>query len=207
MGARSGAARQGESAARGVILAMMVRDMLVTLRPATLDDRRAVYEWAACSDLTSSMMGPPDFPEAPMPTWEEFCADYLPYFFDGSRPNVGRSFIVEHESQPVGHISYSRVDEFPGQSTAELDIWMRDSSCCGRGWGAQAIILLCDHLRDSFNVNEFIFRPSARNVRAIRSYHRAGFTRLALSNDEQAATYGPGDYRDTIVMLRRFDHR
>lgn len=156
------------------------------------------------------MMGPPDFPEAPIPTWEEFCDDYAAYFFDGSRPHAGRSFIIEHDHQPVGHISYSRMDEdFPPIVTrpfAELDIWMRDSFCCGRGWGTQAIIALRDHLRAASNVNELVLRPSARNLRAIRSYERAGFTRLTLSNAEQAAIYGSGEYHDTIVMQRRFDH-
>jgi RimJ/RimL family protein N-acetyltransferase len=174
--------------------------MQLTIRFATVDDRRTVYEWATHSDLTSSMMGPPAYPDAPVPTWEEFCSDYQSHFFDGSQPNIGRSFIIDVDGKPVGHINYDRMDEL--QSFAELDIWMRDSSCCGHGWGTQAIMALCEHLHSTFAVNEFILRPSARNVRAIRSYERAGFTRLPLTNDEQAAIYGPGDYRDTVVLQR-----
>lgn len=170
------------------------------LRPATFADRRTVHAWAACSDLTSSMLGPPNFPDAPVPTWEEFCADYQSHFFDGSQPNAGRSFIIEVDGKPVGHINYDRMNERP--SFAELDIWMRDASCCGHGWGAQAIMMLCEQLHAQFGVNEFILRPSARNTRAVRSYARAGFVRLPLTNDEQAAIYGPGDYNDTVVLQR-----
>ena len=179
-----------------------MRGRLVTLRPATLADRRAVWEWIACSDLTASMMGPPEFAENPVPTWEQFCADYLPHFFDGSRPDArgGRSFIIEHEDQAVGHISYDCRP--PRESFAELDMWMRDSSCCGRGFGSDALRSLSAHLHEALGIREMILRPSARNSRAIRSYEKAGFTRLDLSQEEQARRYGPGEYRDTVVMQR-----
>lgn len=181
----------------------------VMLRPATFADRRAVWEWMAKSDLTASMAGPPEFAETPVPAWEEFRADYLPHFFDGSQPGVGRSFIIEpivatpSQFRGVGHISYSRVDELPGG--AELDIWMRDSTCCGHGWGSDALRILSRHLHEAFGVRELILRPSARNVRAIRAYEKAGFTRLPLSTEEQAARYGAGEYHDTVVMRRVFD--
>jgi RimJ/RimL family protein N-acetyltransferase len=175
----------------------------ITLRPATLPDRRAIYEWMACSDLTESMMGSPEFAENPVPTWAEFCADYQDYFFDGSRPEVGRSFIIEHQGTAVGHVSCSRGDDRP--NFAELDIWMRDSSCTGHGWGSEALRTLCEYLHKTLDMREFILRPSARNVRAVRSYERAGFMRTLLSNDEQANVYGPGEYCDTVVMRRVID--
>jgi diamine N-acetyltransferase len=199
MGARSGDERRGqrEAAAGGV---MELRGPSVHVRPTTLADRRAVWEWLACSDLTASMMGPPAFPENPVPTWEEFCADYGPHFFDGSRPERGRSFIIERcdMGEAVGHISYDGHGARP--RFAELDMWMRDSSCCGRGFGSEALRLLSNHLQHALDIREMILRPSARNVRAIRSYEKAGFTLLDLSRDEQAQRYGRGEYRDTIVM-------
>ena len=187
----------------------MMHHAPVTLRPATLSDRRAVYEWMACSDLTASMAGPPEFDEAPVPTWEEFCADYLPHFFDGSRPGVARSFIIEHAGEAVGHASYSRMDEdFPPsvqRPFAELDIWMRNASCCGKGHGSAALDILARQLHEQFGVRELILRPSARNVRAIRSYEKAGFVRLDLSQAEQSQRYGPGEYHDTVVLRRLFE--
>jgi hypothetical protein len=73
----------------------MIRGSLVTVRPAREHDRRAIYQWLAESDLTPSMLGPPNFPDAPEPTWDQFCEDYGPDFFDGTRQEVGRSFIIE----------------------------------------------------------------------------------------------------------------
>lgn len=165
----------------------------------------------ACSDLTASMAGPPDFAEAPVTTWEEFCEDYEPYFFDGSHPERGRSFIIERipGCEAVGHVSYSRMDEdFPPlvlRPFAELDIWMRDSSCCGHGYGSEALRLLCEHLHCTLGIREMILRPSARNARAMRSYVNAGFLPLDLSQNQQMQRYGRGEYHDTVVLRRLFE--
>ena len=67
---------------------MVQRQLNVSLRPAVASDRRQVYEWLARSDVTPSMMGPPDYPDHPIPSWEEFCADYLPHYFDDSENSV-----------------------------------------------------------------------------------------------------------------------
>ncbi len=174
---------------------------MVTLRPAQESDRRSIYEWMAESELTSSMMGPPHFPDAPVPTWEQFCDDYRPYFFDGSRPLAGRCFVIEAHGEPVGHLSYSEMD--PVRGFAELDIWLRSEACCGRGYGSDAIGALTRHLSETFGITEFIMRPSRRNTRAIRAYARAGFVPLPLTYDQQAAMYGPGDYADAVVMQKK----
>jgi diamine N-acetyltransferase len=87
----------------------MIRGRLITLRPACEGDRRRVYEWMAESEVTRWMMGPPLFPEAPVPTWDEFCADYVPLFLTGH----GRTSEVVHpevDGEAVGHVSYSEVD-------------------------------------------------------------------------------------------------
>ena len=73
----------------------------VALRPAVEADRTSVYAWLARSDLTPSMMGPPRFPDHPVPAWEEFCADYKPHYFDGSLPHAGRCFIIVAGSEDV----------------------------------------------------------------------------------------------------------
>ena len=145
------------------------------------------------------MMGPPEFAENPVPTWDEFCTDYQDFFFDESLPEVGRSFVIEHNGEAIGHTNY-QIDA--QRSFAELDIWMRDSSCTDHGWGSEALRLLCDHLHATLGIREMILRPSARNMRAIRSYEKAGFARASMSDEETSKRYGPGEYRDTVVMRR-----
>jgi diamine N-acetyltransferase len=174
---------------------------VATLRPAEANDRRDLYQWLAQSDLTPSMLGPPHHPDAPVPTWEKFCADYGPHFFDGSRHQVGRSFIIEVDGRAVGHVSYDGMDS--GRGLAELDIWLRSEACCGYGYGTDALMALTRHLHEAYGITAFIMRPSLRNRRAIRAYTKAGFTLLDLTPEQQASLYGPGDYQDTVVMLKR----
>ena len=179
----------------------MMRGSLVTLRPAQEHDRRPIYQWLAESDLTPSMLGPPLFSDAPVPTWDQFCADYGPHFFDGTRQEVGRSFIIEVEGDAVGHVGYDGMDL--ARSIAELDIWLRSCEVCGRGYGSDALVTLTRYLYKTFGITDFIMRPARRNTRAIRAYTRAGFAMLPLTNEQQAGIFGPGDYWDTVVMHKR----
>ncbi len=180
---------------------MVIRGALVTLRPAREGDRRAIYQWLAESDLTPSMTGPPHFPDVPAPTWDEFCDDYESFFFDGTRQEVGRSFLIEVQGEAVGHINYDGMDSARG--LAELDIWLRAKAFCGHGYGSDALVALTRYIQETFGVTEFIIRPSGRNQRAIRAYAKAGFATLPLTDEQQAELYGPGDYSDTVVMFKK----
>src|SRR5690348_8303951 len=97
----------------------------VILRPAGPEDRRLIYEWLAHSDVSHTMLGPPTFPERPVPTWEEFQADYAAHFFDDSAPELGRCFLILARGEPVGQVSYNDIWVREGRRQTELDIWMR----------------------------------------------------------------------------------
>ncbi len=175
----------------------------MSIRPALASDRRNVYGWLAESDVTASMMGPPTYPDLAIPTWDEFCADYLPRYFDDSEPFAGRCFIIVAGGHDVGVVCYNAIDE--QRRLTELDIWLRSEAACGKGYGSNALRLLCEHLHEAYGVGEFIIRPSERNRRAIAAYQRAGFERLPLTPSEQRMKFGEGDCQDSVVLLRRID--
>jgi diamine N-acetyltransferase len=181
----------------------LLQSRRITLRPATLEDRRMIYEWLAHSDVTATMLGSPRYPETPIPTWEEFCEDYQPYFFDGSAPRLGRSFLIVADADPVGQINYNDISEKDGGKRVELDIWMRASAWCGRGLGPDALNTLCSFLADAYGVREFMVQPSERNGAAIRAYEKAGFHRLNLTPDAAAERWGSRDYHDSVFMVRQ----
>ncbi len=181
----------------------VVRRPTISLRPAVASERRQVYEWLAKSDVTPSIMGPPDYPHLSIPTWEEFCADYLPHFFDDSEPLSGRCFIIVSEGQDVGVVCHNAIDE--QRSLTELDIWLRAEVYCGKGYGSGALRYLCASLHETYGVEEFIVRPSKRNRRAIAAYRQAGFELLPLTHAEQRMKFGEGDCEDSIVLLSRID--
>ena len=179
----------------------MIHGAKITLRPATQNDRLDIYRWLAASDVTACMMGPPTFPEVPIPTRDEFFSDYAPYFFDRSRPHCGCSFIIEAKSKAVGHINYDGLDA--ERSIAELDIWMRSQDCCGQGYGTDAIVALMRHLYIDFAVKNFMVRPSRRNQRAIRAYKKIGFQPSRWPLADQKSAYGNGDYSDTVTLIHK----
>ena len=167
----------------------------LTLRPATPDDRRAIFEWLALSDITHLMLGPPTFPDSLAPTWEEFLDDDQPHFFDGTQPDQGRCFVIEVDGEPVGHISHNEIDD-AGQST-ELDIWLRSSAYLGRGYGVEALRILCDELHRTFGCRRFYIAPSGRNTGAVRAYGKAGF----VETTERPDWFEP-QYDDAVLLVK-----
>ena len=171
------------------------------LRPATIADQHQVYEWLAHSDIASAMNGPPNFPEKPIPTRDDFCdADCLNYFSD-SAPHLGRCYLILVHDDAVGQVTYNVIHQHSGRTRTELDIWMRSEKDCGHGFGTRALLLLCGYLGERFGVQEFMVQPSARNPRAIRAYRKIGFQPLGISVEASRELWGPNDYIDSVYMV------
>ena len=180
-----------------------IRSETVILRPAQVKDRRAIYEWLALSDIASFMNGQPNFPDKPVPTWEEFQVGYVESYFDDSTPLSGRCFLILVEGAPAGQINYNEIKQFAGRKRTELDIWMRSSQFCGKGYGVDALVMLCGFLSDRFGVQDFMVQPSARNPLAIRAYEKAGFSKLDINDVQKWESWGSRDYDDSIIMIKR----
>ena len=91
-----------------------------------------------------------------------------------------------------------------------MDIWLKSESECGKGIGTQALKDTIDYLNKDFGINKFLIRPSEKNVRAIKSYQKAGFTYRDDKEGTLRRYYKPecfdiykgGDYgfEDTAIM-------
>lgn len=60
------------------------------------------------------MMGPPLFPDHPIPTWQEFCADYADRFFRPEGDGFGRLFVIGEGQREIGCISYDGLNNWRG---------------------------------------------------------------------------------------------
>lgn len=167
----------------------------VILRPATVADRKSIFEWLTNSDLTKLMMGPPTYPDSAIPTWQEFNDDYKEYFFDGSKPLLGRCFVIEVNSESIGQINHDKISET--DKSTELDIWLKSSKFINKGYGTDAIKTICDYLNQNFGCQKFLISPSGRNVAAIRAYKKAGFVMTDIKPDRTLS-----DYDDTVVLIK-----
>jgi len=186
----------------------MIKGNKINLIPATLSDRRNIYDWCFHCETSKSHCGLPDFPDVVIPTYEEFYDDYVEYFFTGAKPEKGRGFMIVSESEQVGFISYTCFHLKPHM--AELDIWMGSESHCGKGFGTDAIVSLCDYLSRTLGIREFIMRPSIENERAIKSYKKSGFEESdklpsEYLLDEYMELYGAGDYGEggDILLVKK----
>lgn len=176
----------------------LIQGEIITLRPATMNDRLPVYQWLAQSDLTSLMLGPPNFHDHPIPAWEEFIADYRDFFFDGSAPYRGRCFIIEKNNEAVGQVNYNDI-HLDDHST-ELDIWMSAKKNTSKGYGTDALITLCHFLYETMNCRKFFIAPSKRNIWAWKAYLKAGFE----PTDEMPENFVP-DYHDSVLMVKKMN--
>lgn len=175
---------------------------LVTLRPATIEDRLSIYEWLAHSDITAYMMGPPTYPEHKIATWQEFCDDYVSHYFSEEKPELGRCFIIMVGDEPIGQVNYNSIDK---HNRTELDIWMSCEANCGKGYGPDALETLCRYLFNKFGILECYIQPSARNPRAILAYEKAGFKKITLSIEQAKIEYGPVYSIEPVYMVKKIE--
>ncbi len=179
-----------------------IQGVRVVLQPASPADEPQILDWLLRSDVTPSLLGPPLFPERPVPPPGDSSQRLDPYYLDGTAPELGRCFLILVDNEPVGQVTYNDIMEWDGRKRVELDIWMRSEACCGKGYGPDAIDALCRHLQERFGVEEFMVQPSARNPRAIHAYEKVGFRRLALPLEAARELWGPNDYFDSVYMVR-----
>ncbi len=171
--------------------------MKVNLRNAALADRQMIYDWLARSDATPEMLGPPIFSDAPVPDFDEFCADYDDEAFRDFGPF--RLFVIAVDGREIGAISY-----YIRESIAEIDLWIGSASDWGRGYGPAAIRIAADKLAQLGQVRQMIIRPSARNRRAVAGYRNAGFAPYdPRAHDVPGWCLSEGlDYSDAVLMVR-----
>ena len=81
----------------------------VVLQPATPEDERQILDWLLRSDVTPSLLGPPLFPERPLPPPEDSGERFDPHYLDGTAPELGRCFLILVDGEPVGQVTYSRT--------------------------------------------------------------------------------------------------
>lgn len=167
----------------------------IKLRPAELKDKRKVYEWMAMSNLTSEMMGPPNFPEVPIPSWTDFQEDFVNHYFEGSNRHLGQCFIILKDGQEVGQINYNTIDS--STLSTELDLWLSDRIFTRQGIGGEALSQLETHLLQTFKIKTLYLAPSLRNTTAIKAYRKAGFA----ETEDWPKGFVP-DYHDTVLMKK-----
>ncbi len=95
----------------------------------------------------------------------------------------------------IGNIGIFNL-EWPNRA-AEFGIFIGDRSMWNKGYGTEAVRLILQHGFDTLNLNRIYLRVYSTNLRAKRSYEKAGFV---LEGTMRQAIYRHGKYADIHIM-------
>lgn len=97
--------------------------------------------------------------------------------------------------QPIGTISLFNFQDT--HRNAELGIMIGDKKNWNKGYGQEAVRLLCKHGFETLNLHRIYLCVYAVNLRGIRAYEKVGFVREGCSRE---AIYHEDEYIDLVQM-------
>jgi diamine N-acetyltransferase len=97
--------------------------------------------------------------------------------------------------RPVGNCNFHNLDY--RNRCAEAGIFIGEKGVWNQGFGTEAMLLLLKHGFETLNLNRIALDVHSTNLRAIRSYEKAGFT---LEGCKRQAIYKNGKYVDILIM-------
>lgn len=81
--------------------------------------------------------------------------------------------------------------------SGELGIMIGEKDEWNKGYGAEVMMVLLRHCFETLNLNRAFLRVYEDNIRAVRSYEKAGFV---LEGRQRQAVYKNGKYEDVLFM-------
>lgn len=143
----------------------------VALRPMTVEEITIFYKWATQSSSTPFWYD--ELYGEQIPTYEEFIRDWKKHYFDGSKPEKGRSFVILVGGRAIGQINYNEINK--KDNSVELDIIIARDADKGKGYGTDALKTLAKYLFQKMNVRVCWIEVITKNRRAMRTYEKVGF--------------------------------
>ena len=83
------------------------------------------------------------------------------------------AIMTREDEQYVGNAGLHAID--PIDRHATLGIVIGRTDCWGRGFGTEAVALLCRHAFETLNLHKVCLTSYANNERGLRTYARVGF--------------------------------
>lgn len=163
-------------------------------KPLTSEDLPMLHEWLQRPHVAEWWREPTHL--------DQLERDYLPH---PSNASSTRAYIALLEGEPIGFIqSYVALGSGDGwwenetdPGTRGIDQFLANSDQLGRGLGSTMVNAFVQQLFNDPAVTKIQTDPSPDNVRAIRSYQRAGF----VIDSKVITPDGPA-----LLMLRYRDH-
>ena len=115
--------------------------------------------------------------------------------------------ILEWQGRPIGYMQfYALIEEGKAEYAVEsiegvygMDLFIGEPEHWDKGIGTQAVLLLVRYLFETLGARQMVIDPHVSNLRAIRSYEKAGFRKVKVLPKHE---WHEGEYRDCWLMVR-----
>lgn len=150
---------------------MILKGKRTLVRAITPEEFFLFYTWATQSEATPYWYG--ERCGTRIPSLQDFRNEWQPYYFDGSQPEKGRSFVIIADGRPIGQINYNEINRIC--NAVDIDVLIGEDLQKGKGFGSDAIRTLVNHLFQYMQIEHCELKVLAENKRAIQAYLRLGF--------------------------------
>ena len=168
---------------------MSRRGELIELRPVDRTNLETYLTWVSDPEVTATLA----IGARPLTRENE------QEFFDrATRSTATDVFWAIHaldDGAVIGQTGLHRID--PSNRSASLGIVIGDKQRWGKGYGTDAVRVLCDYGFAELNLYRIELEVLEHNERGYRAYLKAGFTE---EGRRRHAWYRNGAYQDSVVM-------
>ena len=146
----------------------MITGSKIILRDKTLADALDDYTWRTDPELARLDAVPPLNTVFP-----RYLSDYVSKLHYS--PSIRRSFAIEtRDGKHIGNCVYFGIDERKGK--AELGIMIGNRDYWDKGYGADTVTTLANHIFRQTNLKRIYLKTLESNSRAQKCFQKCGFT-------------------------------
>ena len=159
----------------------------IYLRPLEEDDAAVCHPWLNDPEAwrTLAVRG--------RPNTEARSREYI-RALDPTRDQVF-AIVTREDEQYVGNCGLHAIDAVDRHATLGIVIGRKE--CWGRGFGTEALRLLCRHAFETLNLHKVCLASYALNERALRMYARVGFQ---VEGRRREQVFIEGRWVDEVVL-------
>jgi RimJ/RimL family protein N-acetyltransferase len=167
----------------------LIRGERVFLRPAEKTDLSTFVRWFADAEMSSFLGMRAPLSEAMEEQWFARMVEMQ------GKEHYHFVMCRLEDSQPIGTVSLFRIDHVSG--SAGIGISIGEKSLWGKGYGTDAMFAIVDFGFGQLRLERIWLEVFDYNVRARRSYEKAGFV---VEGTMRHANYRAGKYHDVMLM-------
>ena len=159
----------------------------IYLRPMTEDDTDLIVAWRNSDGVRKHFIYQAMFTREGHLNWLKTVVE----------PGKAAQMIICElgTDKPLGSVYIRDIDA--GHRKGEYGIFIGEEVARGRGIGTAAAKLMMQYAFEELKLHRLFLRVYADNLRAIRSYEKAGFVREAYLKDDVCVN---GSFRDIVLM-------